>query len=198
VNEEGTTDMDRFRTARSGDHLILPFQCDQCHYCNIKGREADPEHVLADQTMMMCIPRANLDAFWSREKTSVDANRQEGEKFVKIASLLGIDNPFGGVQRGLFPVADTFRMLAAVALLLRSLDTGKNAPTIQFNTMRKLRTFCNNFQATTPKEWDCPRWEIPKRQNSGFRAVQQTPSGLRDSFREPIDRWETYGFRTGL
>jgi hypothetical protein len=127
---------------------MLPFQCDQCHYCNIKGREADQEHVLPDRMMMIFIWRANLDAFWSREKTTVDENRQEGEQFVKIRLLLGIDNPFGGVQRGPFPVADTFRMLPAVALILRSLDTGKNSPTLQFKTMRNL---CNNFQSTTPE-----------------------------------------------
>ncbi len=30
---------DRFLTARAGGHLLCPFQCDLCHFCNIQGRD---------------------------------------------------------------------------------------------------------------------------------------------------------------
>jgi hypothetical protein len=29
-------DPNRFRTARDGDHLMCPFQCDDCHFYNIQ------------------------------------------------------------------------------------------------------------------------------------------------------------------
>ena len=45
---------------------------------------------------------------------------------------------------------DSFGMLLACQSLLRSLDPGKNADTVQYETMRKLRSHYSNFYHTLP------------------------------------------------
>jgi hypothetical protein len=47
-------------------------------------------------------------------------------------------------------VDDSFRMLITCQSLLRSLDAGQNAETIQFETMRKLRAHYSNYFHTRP------------------------------------------------
>jgi hypothetical protein len=79
VDEEDKIDKGRFSATKSGEHLMLPFQCDWCHFINIKKREPD-DPKMADQTLMIGIRRANLDAFWSREKTMVEGNTGEGHR----------------------------------------------------------------------------------------------------------------------
>ena len=59
-----------FVTAREGDHLLCPFQCDVCHFINMKDREPNMENA-QDVFTMRCIRRANLDAFWSRRPGTV-------------------------------------------------------------------------------------------------------------------------------
>lgn len=142
-------DLDRFKEARDGDVWMSPFQCDTCHFVNIKKRGPDPA-TLGDKTLLDIIRRANLDAFWSRERSTVRANWLEGKRAAEILTDLGIEAPLGLHQRGPFPVEDTFGMVPAIAFLQRSLDPGRNAANVQFDTVRKLRTFYSNFYATTP------------------------------------------------
>jgi len=52
-------------------------------------------------------------------------------------------------RMGPYPVGDTFGMKVAVCMLVRSLDPGKNEPTIQFGTMRRLRSaYSNSWNAS--------------------------------------------------
>ena len=139
-------DPDRFKYARDGDHMMCPFQCDTCHFYNIQGRR--PGTKTQDDVLMMCIRRANLDAFWSRETSTVEANRREGIRVLGLSARLGVDNPYPKCTT--FPVDDSFGMLIACESLLRSLDLGVNTKTIQFETMRKLRSHYSNFYHTLP------------------------------------------------
>jgi hypothetical protein len=66
----------RFTCARNGDHLMLTFQCELCHFRNIQGKDpmaGNKKH----EDLMVHIRRCNLDAFWSREKGSVSNNASE-------------------------------------------------------------------------------------------------------------------------
>ena len=64
----------RFLIGRHGDNLLIPFQCELCHFRNIMSR--NPARTLAsDVEMMDFIRRANLDAFWSREPRTVNETR---------------------------------------------------------------------------------------------------------------------------
>ena len=56
-------DMERFQKGRNGDHLMTSFQCDICHFRNMKNRDYIAGRV-DDQKLMVCIRRANLDAFF--------------------------------------------------------------------------------------------------------------------------------------
>jgi hypothetical protein len=53
-------DQERFKLARDGDHLMCPFQCDGCHFQNLKKRA--PGASDTDGVLLLCIRRANLDA----------------------------------------------------------------------------------------------------------------------------------------
>ena len=49
------------KTARNIDHLLVLFQCDLCHFRNLKQR--DPEQGKGDAFLLRTIRRANLDSF---------------------------------------------------------------------------------------------------------------------------------------
>jgi hypothetical protein len=68
-------DKDRFLTARNGDHFMCQFQCDTCQFRNLLERDPDPLTFGTDGMMMRCVRRANLDAFWARESTTVEGTR---------------------------------------------------------------------------------------------------------------------------
>ena len=74
-NDEGakwkkTKDLPRFLSARPGDMLGAPFQCDHCWFVNINKREPEVSS-LGDTRIMQYIRRVNLDVMWSRESGTV-------------------------------------------------------------------------------------------------------------------------------
>ena len=126
---------------------MTPFQCDACHFENCKKR-CPIEGNLQDEVAMLCIRRANLDALWSRERSTVRANMLQGRLWISASESAGwIDH--GLPKRGPYPVEDTFGMQAAVNLLLRSGSVGINSRNVQYETTRKLRSFLSNFVHTT-------------------------------------------------
>jgi hypothetical protein len=140
-------DPHRFRRARAGDHMMCPFQCDECHFMNIHGtnsRADDPK----DKLCLLGIRRAILDSFWARETATVDVNRREARIYTFDASLMGIVHPYP--KRGPFPVDDEWGMGPATVLLLRSLAKGKNAEFVQYETIFKARSHFSNFVHTIP------------------------------------------------
>lgn len=141
-------DPQRFKEARDGDHLMSTFQCDWCHFENIEGRSANPERFVSDGAAMKAIRRAQLDAFWARERSTVNSNRLEAIKYRASGSEAGWSRLY--CERGPFPVRDDAGMRDATIMLLRSRDPGKNARTIQFETLRKMRSHLANFYHTTP------------------------------------------------
>lgn len=140
-------DPGRFKEARDGDHLMTPFQCDLCHFENCKKRHPIGGN-LQDEVALLGIRRANLDALWSRERSTVQANKLQGKMWVSVSESAGwTDHALP--KRGPYPVSDTFGMQAAVNLLLRSRSVGINSRTIQYETTRKMRSFLSNFVHAT-------------------------------------------------
>ena len=122
-------------------------QCDACHFENCK-RRSPIEGNLQDEVALLGIRRANLDSPWSRERSTVRANRLQGRMWISASESAGwLDH--GLPKRGPYPVEDTFGMQAAVNLLLRSRSVGINSKTIQYETTRKLRSFLSNFVHST-------------------------------------------------
>ena len=56
-------DVLRFKNAQNRDHMMVPFQCDNCHFQNLKGRMPNPE-LHQDKLLLLCLQRVILDSFW--------------------------------------------------------------------------------------------------------------------------------------
>lgn len=138
--EEEEDDM-RFKEGRDGDPFMTPFQCNVCHFVNIRGRY--PSDSEPDKLLLLCIRRALLDSLWSRERNTVEKNLSELRLYSQISSMLGDDNPFP--PQGPFPVADVDGMEVACNMLIRSLRPGRNAATVQYETIRKGRSAISNY-----------------------------------------------------
>ena len=50
----------------TGIILCALFMCDLCHFRRLKWRDPDSSQA-SDELTLLCIRRANLDAFWARE-----------------------------------------------------------------------------------------------------------------------------------
>ncbi|KAL7559151.1 hypothetical protein ACA910_010230 [Epithemia clementina (nom. ined.)] len=136
VTEKECRDMETlYKTARPGDHLMTPYQCTLCHFRNLFHRNPDKE-AAEDDWVTSCILQANLDAFWSRQQSTVGNNLQEMQRVMRISNSMRLDHPLETFKRVPFPLSDTFGMAAAIISLQRSLDKGKNSKTILWDTMR--------------------------------------------------------------
>lgn len=144
--DEEAAEARRFTHARNGDHFLVPFQCDECHFFNLKGRLP----MLGEQTdtlLQTCIRRAILDSFWSRESATVDRNRYDLGKIIQHSHALGTV-PQALPTRGPVPANDLWGMNLACTILLDSLRPGRNSDRLQFGSIRKLRSAYSNFAHT--------------------------------------------------
>ena len=147
---EKEKDKNMYMEGRDGDHLLTPFQCDLCHFRNIMGRSPMNEKA-EDVRILSSIRRVNLDAFWSREAGTVMKNLHEARRALRICSAFQLPSsvPFGSM--GPYPLEDSFGMAEAILMLERSTEPGKNAETIQFGTMRKMRSMFSNIHHASAK-----------------------------------------------
>lgn len=97
----------------------------------------------------MCLRRANLDAFWSREPSTIGANRRDIDRLVDLADEVGIAPVFEPL--GPFPMNDVQGIFDAISILQRSLDPGRHATYSQFQTIRKLRSAYSNQYLSSVK-----------------------------------------------
>jgi hypothetical protein len=132
----------RFNVARAGDHMMVPFQCDLCHFRNIMMRDPEAE-TRTDWEILDMIRRANLDAFWSREKSSVGASLREAVRMEKMTKRLGM--PCITPPMGPWPLEDVLGMKVALAVLDRSLDKGVYEATVQWDTFRRQMSGVTNI-----------------------------------------------------
>ena len=135
-------DEKRFLHARNGAHLMTRFQCELCHFRNIYQFEP----VMSDirtQELFCVMQRANLDAMWARETSTVTSNKREAVQISKNAKYYQF--PSTTKLMGPFPLEDRCGMRAAVCVLHRSLDPGRYAEFVQFDTFRKVRLTLTNI-----------------------------------------------------
>ena len=123
-----TQSEDRLRhlCARDGDHLLVPFQCDLCHFRNLTDR--DPGQLVENMRLIVATRLSNLNAFWAREPGTVAATKREGVKIGRLGALVGLVKLFPAM--GPFPLEDTQEMEIAVCMLERSLDKGRYRNTL--------------------------------------------------------------------
>jgi hypothetical protein len=133
----------RFLEARAWDHLMTPFQCDQCHFRNIYNR--DPlTGDLQDEEAIEFIRQAVIDTFWSREPSPVKSNLYEAQRGARSAKRFGFPEGSATPPTGPFPLSDEVGMKAAIVVLDRSLDPGKYSDYVQWETFRKARSAITN------------------------------------------------------
>ena len=120
---------------------MICFQCDLYHFRNLKLM--DPSRSQEDINLLKTIRRANLDGFWAREPGTVEATKREGRKLAMLGRDMGLENLFPAM--GPFPVVDTQGMGVAVCMLVRSLDKGRYRATLQYDTVRKMRSAYSNI-----------------------------------------------------
>ena len=145
-DEDGLDDpreLEKFRFARNGDHLLSPFQCDLCHFRNIQGRDPSPSLPL-DKQLLIAIRRANMDMFWGRSEHTVKGNKGDVKQLLRFAeSELGIHNLLPNM--GPHPVEDEWGVGIACCILRKTLQPGLYGPNVQFETARKLRSAYSNI-----------------------------------------------------
>ena len=87
--------------------------------------------------------RENLDAFWSREPGIVSSTRRDSMKLAGIGMRLGLSNILPVMEP--FPLEDRLGMGLAVGMLICSLDEGTNQNTLQFESVRKMKSAFSNM-----------------------------------------------------
>ena len=123
----------------------------------------------------MCVRRAILDAFWSCKASIVRANLREASRLHRIHGGLGIQPPTFPSQSS-HPTRDSWGLSAAVGLLVRLLDRGRNAHHVQFDTVQKVQSFAANYTHTnllgfgpTFTGGDGPTQQITQSATNSFR-----------------------------
>jgi hypothetical protein len=159
--------------AREGDHLVTPFQCDLCVFCNLQGRNTGRH----DDMVMACIRQANLDACWGRETATVSSTLQAVQHTIQLLGPVGLQPPFPPL--GPFPVADTFGYSMAIAMLLKSRQPGRYAAHQQFKTVHKLRAgYSNVFMALVLGQDSLRLMGGGTKQSNTYATARLTPFGL--------------------
>jgi hypothetical protein len=100
-------------------------------------------HNANDLEILDTMRRANLDAFWSRETSTVGENLQEARQMERMAMRLGL--PSITPPLGLWALEDNLGMKAAIAILDRSLDKGAYKDTVQWDTFWRAMSMVTNI-----------------------------------------------------
>ena len=125
---------------------MIPFQCELCRFRNLK--EIDPRRRSEDLLLPRTIRRANIDAFWSREPGTVNSTLRESRKVEVIGRTLGMNDDLLAMDP--FPLKDNQKMGITVCILIRSLDKGRYYDTLQYESLRKMRsTFSNVWHVSS-------------------------------------------------
>ena len=127
--------------------MVAPFQCEGCWFVNIYGRYAQREDSFADQCVLACLRRANLDMFWSRETSTIKSVVGYLREIVRRADTAERPVPLEPFEP--WGVEDRQGMGIAIMMLEKSLSKGRNADYIQFDTTRQLRSATSNVYAAT-------------------------------------------------
>lgn len=132
-------DEDKFQYSRPGDMLMLPFQCEWCWFINLK-RQLPVPGAGSDEKLLEYIRRANLDAMWAKEPSTVDGVLRQERKAARLRAELGLESP-NYPERGPWPVEDTVGMTTCLTILAASTKPGSYHKTHQqYDTIRKLRS----------------------------------------------------------
>ena len=124
---------------------MITFQCDLYHFRNLKG--LDLERGNNDINLLQTIRRENLDVCWTREPRSVEVTRRDSKNIVGISQSLCLSNNLP--KMGPFTLCDTQGMSLAICNSIRSLDKCRYQSTLQYESVRQLRSAYSNVWHTS-------------------------------------------------
>jgi hypothetical protein len=152
---EVSTMLNRYCCERNGDHLMgVPFECDLCSFRNVCGR--DPVFGnYRDQFTLTSICRVQLDVMWARESHTVATNWARAKADYEMAMRQLSVLPERLLPRlGSKEVRERVGMSEALVTFPTSLRYGRNSKHIQYDTMKKMRTWLNNAH-DAEQEYSC-------------------------------------------
>ncbi|KAI2494744.1 hypothetical protein MHU86_19781 [Fragilaria crotonensis] len=134
--------MGRFTSARNGDNLMVPFECDFCVFGKLFDHTPDASNA-KDAFAMACIRRIILDAFWSRARSTVDANTAKAREGLALSRRMGMRGP--AEAPGPLPNVDHCGYEVAIQIVVSSLESGRYSKTHkQWGTVRRFRSCYSN------------------------------------------------------
>lgn len=146
-------DVNRFLTARRGDLISFPFQCDFCWGVNFTGKEVSA-YSQQHKVLMSYIRRVNLDMMWSKEPSTVSSTLNNLVKARKNSARLCLDLVV--IPQGPWKVNDNAGMQIAIEILIQSQGKGKNATGYQqFDSIQKIRSsYANSMRGSAVRAID--------------------------------------------
>ena len=169
-----SSDKGRYRQARSGDDLMVAFECDYCVFYKVYER-APEESSAVDRFDMACIRRVILDAFWSRSRSTVISNTSRFREIVRKSKSLGYEHPYS--PPGPLPSYDHCGYKIAIIMVAKSLEPGRYSEShMQWDTVRKLRaTFSNQIRAAAVS--NSTTLTLCDNKGSGYKRLTIDPCG---------------------
>jgi hypothetical protein len=144
----------RFLTARDGDDLLVSFECDFCIFGKLFDHE--PKQTCEkDRYALACIRRINLDAFWSRARSTVEANTSKMREGLAISKAMGMRG--SPKEPGPLPSDDHVGYEVAIHMVVSSLGSGRYSDSHkQWDTIRRFRAcFSNQVRAAGEANSKC-------------------------------------------
>ena len=127
-------DEQRFRQARPGDHICVPFQCPNCQSQNIRGCNIDQTNI-DDLAFESLVTRATLDSFWARASKTVSSHLTEVRFMVRYGKAFGFA-PLPPL--GPWPLYRHLGMLQGIMVVARSQEKGRGDNIfVKYATARK-------------------------------------------------------------
>lgn len=143
--ESDPAEVGAYQRARNGDHLMgVPFECDLCHFRNIRKKDPNlSDH--RDAHLMMVIRRASLDACWARASSTVGANLKRATRdTLEVGWRTNMQGHEMVPRLGWPHLEDRVGMAIAVQTLTASLRPGKYANHLQYESLRRTTSWWNN------------------------------------------------------
>ena len=170
------TDRCKFQTARDGDDLLVSFECDYCVFYKLYNRDPTSNAELDDDAFALaCIRRINLDAFWSRARSTVESNAAKVREGLRLSRRLGLHGPY--LNPGPLPGGDHCGYEVALQMVAASLESGRYSDSYkQWDTIRKLRS-CYSNQVRAARAANSNILSIADDKGSSYQRIAKDPCG---------------------
>ncbi|KAI2491132.1 hypothetical protein MHU86_23418 [Fragilaria crotonensis] len=161
-------------SARDGDDLMVSFECDMCIFGKLFARPPETENE-KDNFSLRCIRRINLDAFWSRARTTVESNAAKVREGLKISDMLGLQGPY--LDPGPLPNHDHCGYQVALQIVVSSLGGGRYSDSHkQWDTIRRFRS-CFSNQVRSARDANFTPLVLADGKGAGFQRIAVDPCG---------------------